>query len=96
MGRDWRTWVDASAQKGPEPKWFYKLSGLAGVTVRLLGRPIVKLPRAICEEPRRLYHLPLALLVVVAGQILYFSGYLLPDRFTKEGPRHLGEKPVST
>ena len=96
MGRDWRTWIDRSAASKSGPAWLRRLTGAAGCAIRWVIRPIVKLPRAIRDEPRRLRYVPVALLVVAAALALFFAGYVFPKRLTRIAPRHMQEKPVGT
>ena len=81
MGPDWLQWNRVSSESERGQRWmarsYQDLLRFARVVLRWLLRPVLKLPRALREDPRRIIFLPLAIPIILSGIIIFISGYFL-------------------
>ena len=97
MGTDWLTWHRAAPtserEGGSRAWWGQELRIFGRVILRWLFIPVVKLPPALRENPRRLLFVPLATPIVLSGVLFFFSGFFLghffPNSIRKHGVKYL-------
>jgi len=106
MGPDWLTWHRLATPSRTEQKWIVQrgqdILTFCQVVLRWVFRPVLKLPRALRENPRHLVFVPLAVPIVIAGILIFVSGFFLghfwPNSIRTRGVAHLEglEQPTGT